>query len=63
MIEELAITDLDPRLIKQLETADKALKSNPSYSIEIYSAILQQQPGCVEVRKKLRTKQIGRAHV
>ncbi len=58
MIEELAISDLDPRLIKQLETADKALKSNPSYSIEIYSAILQQQPGCVELRKKLRTKQL-----
>jgi tetratricopeptide (TPR) repeat protein len=58
MIEEISISDLDPRLIKQLETADKALQNNSSYSIEIYSAILHQQPGCVELRKKLRTKQL-----
>jgi tetratricopeptide (TPR) repeat protein len=58
MIEELSISDLDPRLIKQLEAADKALQSNSSYSIEIYSAILHQQPGCVELRKKLRAKQL-----
>jgi len=39
MIEEIEIAQLDPRQIKQLETADKALKSDPDYSCEIYSAI------------------------
>jgi len=58
MIEEVSIPDLDPRLIKQLEAADKALNRDLSYSLDIYSAILQQQPGCLELRKKLRAKQL-----
>lgn len=58
MIEETQISQLDPRQIKQLEAADKAASSNPSYSMEIYSAILKLSPGCLELRKKLRTLQL-----
>jgi tetratricopeptide (TPR) repeat protein len=58
MIEEIEIAQLDPRQIKQLETADKALKSDPDYSCEIYSAILKQSPGCLELRKRLRQHQL-----
>ena len=57
MIEEIPITNLDPRQVKQVDGADKALISNPSYSKEIYSAILKLAPGCLEVRKKLRNLQ------
>ena len=58
MIEEIDIAQLDPRQIKQLEAADKALKSDPSYSCDIYSAILKQSPGCLELRKRLRQQQL-----
>ena len=51
MIQESNISELDPRQIKQLEAADKAVGTNPSYSIEIYSAILKLSPGCLELRK------------
>ena len=51
MIEEIDIAQLDPRQIKQLEAADKALKSDPSYSCDIYSAILKQSPEVPRVRK------------
>ena len=57
MIEEIPITNLDPRQVKQVDGADKALISNPSYSREIYSAILKLAPGCLEIRKKLRNLQ------
>ena len=58
MIEEILINQLDPRQVKQLEAADKASLSNPSYSIEVYAAILKQSPGCLELRKKLRALQL-----
>ena len=45
MIEEIEIADLDPRQIKQLEGADRAIAKDPNYSIDIYSAILKQSPG------------------
>ena len=61
MIQESTIAELDPRQIKQLEAADKAVASNPSYSIEIYSAILKLSPGCLELRKKLRGLQLRMA--
>jgi hypothetical protein len=44
MIEEIEIADLDPRQIKQLEGADRAIAKDPNYSIDIYSAILKQSP-------------------
>ncbi|OUU24085.1 MAG: hypothetical protein CBC04_09015 [Verrucomicrobia bacterium TMED44] len=61
MIEETTISELDPRQIKQLLAADKALNSNPSYSIEIYAAVLKLAPGCLELRKKLRALQLRMA--
>ena len=61
MIQESTISELDPRQIKQLEAADKAASTNPGYSIEIYSAILKLTPGCLELRKKLRTLQLRMA--
>ena len=57
MIEEIKIADLDPRQIKQLEGADRAIAQDPNYSIDIYSAILKQSPGCLELRKRLREQQ------
>ena len=58
MIDEIPIADLDPRQVKQLESAEKVLQSNPTHTLEIYGAILAQQPGCLELRKKLREKGI-----
>ena len=58
MIEEIAIVQLDPRFIKQLEAADKVALTNAPYSMEIYGAILKQCPSCLELRKKLRSLQL-----
>lgn len=57
MIEEIPISALDPRQVKQLEGADKVLNSNPNYAKEIYSAVVKLSPGCLEVRRKLRALQ------
>lgn len=57
MIEEIPISALDPRQVKQLEGADKVLNSNPNYAKEIYSAVVKLSPGCLEVRRKLRSLQ------
>ena len=42
MIQEVDIIQLDPRLIKQLEGADRAESSDVGYTMEIYSSILKQ---------------------
>lgn len=60
MIEEIAIAKLDPRQIKQLESADQVVQSNPTYALEIYAAILKQNQGCLELRRKLRALQFKR---
>ena len=39
IIEE-KIKDLDPRFIRQLESAEKSIDKNPSYVIDICSTIL-----------------------
>jgi tetratricopeptide (TPR) repeat protein len=57
MIQEISIAQLDPRQVKQLQAADAAANSNTSYSLEIYSSILKQSQGCLELRKKLRALQ------
>ena len=61
MIQEVDIIQLDPRLIKQLEGADRAESSDVGYTMEIYSSILKQYPGCLELRKKLRYLQLKQA--
>ncbi len=58
MIEEIDISQLDPRQVKQVEGADRALRSDPDYSMEIYRSVLKQSPGCLELRKRLRDQQI-----
>ena len=58
MIEEIKISALDPRQIKQLDAANRALAKDANYSINIYSAILKQSPGCLELRQCLRTQQL-----
>jgi tetratricopeptide (TPR) repeat protein len=59
MIQEIDIAQLDPRFIKQLVAADKALSSDAGYSKEIYASILKQFPGCLELRQKLRAIQLN----
>ena len=58
MILEIPIAQLDPRQVKQLEAAEAAIQTNLSYTLEIYSSILKQSQGCLELRKKLRALQI-----
>jgi len=58
MIEEIPIAKLDPRQIKQLESADEVAQANPTYALEIYGAILKQNQGCLELRQKLRALQL-----
>ena len=61
MIQEKTISELEDRQIKQIAAADKAISSNPNYSLEMYSAILKLEPGCLDLRKKLRTLQLRMA--
>ncbi len=61
MIQEIPISKLDPRQVKQLEAADAAINTNLGYTLEIYSSILKQSQGCIELRKKLREIQIKKA--
>ena len=55
--QEIELKDLDPRLRKQVENAQKSIGRNASYAIDICTNILQRQPGCLDVRKILRTAQ------
>lgn len=57
MIEEIPISALDPRQVKQIEGAEKVLNSNPNYAKEIYSAVVKLSPGCLDLRRKLRALQ------
>ena len=56
-MEEVALDNLDPRLQKQVQNADKAISKNPVYAIDILSNIIQRHPGCLEVRRSLRQAQ------
>ena len=58
MIKEIPISELDPRQVKQLNAADAAIQTNLGYTLEIYSSILKQSQGCLELRKKLRGLQL-----
>jgi tetratricopeptide (TPR) repeat protein len=62
MIEEITISQLDPRLRKQVEGAKSALPGNPNYFFEICSNILNLNPGCLELRKKIREEQFKHAN-
>lgn len=56
-MKKVAITELDPRLQKQIAAADQQLKTNPQYAMEVLSGILSRNPGCLEVRRSLRRSQ------
>jgi tetratricopeptide (TPR) repeat protein len=56
-MKKVALTELDPRLQKQITAADQQLKTNPQYAVEVLSGILARNPGCIEVRRSLRKAQ------
>ncbi|MFM9001023.1 MAG: hypothetical protein ACKORB_05300 [Opitutia bacterium] len=56
-MKKVALTELDPRLQKQVAMADQQIRSNPQYAVEILTGILSRNPGCVEVRRSLRQAQ------
>lgn len=51
------LKDLDPRLLKQYQAADQAVKTNPQYALEIAQGLLNRHPECVEIRRLLRRAQ------
>ena len=52
---------LDPRLIKQLEAAEKSIdKGNPEYAIDVCMGILTKVPACSAVRKVLHRAQLSK---
>ncbi len=56
-MKKVALTELDPRLQKQVAQAEQQTKTNPQYAIEILTGILSRNPGCIEVRRFLRRAQ------
>ncbi len=55
---EIPISDLDPRVRKQFESAKLAIeRGNFGYTVEICSSLLEKEPGCLEARKLLRRAQ------
>ncbi|HLS27655.1 MAG TPA: tetratricopeptide repeat protein [Opitutales bacterium] len=58
-MSEILISDLNPRLQKQVENARFAIdRDNLEYAIEICMNVLVQEPGCLPVRKLLRAAQM-----
>ena len=62
-MKKVALTELDPRLQKQITAADQQLKTNPQYAVEVLSGILARNPGCIDVRRSLRKAQKAREPV
>lgn len=58
---EISLADLSEQFRKQIERASEMEIKNLDYAIEIYANILKQQPGCLEVRKKLRSAQLKKS--
>jgi tetratricopeptide (TPR) repeat protein len=56
-MKKVALTELDPRVQKQVSAAESQLKTNPQYAIEILQGILGRNPGCIDVRRLLRRAQ------
>ena len=46
-MKKVALTELDPRLQKQVAAAEQQLKTNPQYAMEILNGILARNPGCI----------------
>lgn len=56
-MKKVSLTELDPRLQKQISAAEQQVRSNPQYAVEILTGILARNPGCIEVRRALRAAQ------
>ena len=56
-MKKVTLTELDPRLQKQVSAADQQMKTTPQYAVEVLSGILARNPGCIEVRRSLRKAQ------
>ncbi len=58
---EQNIKDIDPRLLRQLEAAEKSMDKEPGYTVDVCRSILLKYPSCVEVRRVLREAQFKKA--
>ncbi len=56
-IKEITLKDIDPRLQKQLELAEKTIDRSPAVVVEICNNILARNPGALDARKALRRAQ------
>jgi tetratricopeptide (TPR) repeat protein len=56
-LREMPLKELDPRIQRQIDQADKAIEKNPAYAMEICSGILANYPGCLDIRKILHKAQ------
>lgn len=54
---KVLVKDLDPRLQKQFQAAEQALRTNPGYAAELAQGLLQRTPECTEFRRLLRRAQ------
>ena len=60
-MSEIAIGELPEQIRKQIVRASEMEIKDLDYAIQVYTNILKQQPGCLELRKKLRGAQIKKA--
>ena len=52
---ETTLKDLDPRLQKQLQSADQSVaRGNPAVAVDICSSLIEKYSECVDIRKTLR---------
>ena len=59
---EKPLNQLDPGLQRQVEHARNALeRGNPDYAIGLLGDVLRREPGCLAVRRALRTAQVRRS--
>jgi tetratricopeptide (TPR) repeat protein len=59
---EIAVTALEPRLQKLVESARAAFAAGrPESAVEAAAAVLREQPSCLPVRKLLRAAQLRQA--
>jgi tetratricopeptide (TPR) repeat protein len=59
---DVTVSSLDPRVQKQVENAQTALqRGNLDYVIEVAGQVLKAAPGCLPVRRLLRTAQLRHA--
>ena len=55
--KEFTLKELDPRIQKYIDQADKAVEKTPQSAIDLCNGILSQNPGALDARKVLRKAQ------